>query len=274
MRQHTTDEVTWFQFEQFRDLDGMITHGIFSRLGGVSAPPYATLNAGLSVGDDPSCVKENRARIIAALPDHPPLVTTHPVHGNTIIEITSALAGDHQARSILVDARADGMVTQAQGLGLFWAYADCTPMMLVDPRHAAISLVHGGWRGTSGAIVAHAIEKMSERFGTQTADLRVGIGPSIGPCCYEVDEPVRAAFQTNPIAAETAHFSTVTLPDGRESLRLDVASSNRDQLIAAGVPSAQIEQSDICTGCRRDLFFSHRMENSRTGRFAVVIALR
>src|SRR5262249_35856798 len=103
VRQHHTGEITWFQFEKIADLDGLITHGVFSRLGGVSSAPYATLNAGLSVGDDPALVRTNRERIVAALPEQPLLVTTHPVHGNNVIEVTD----DHQS---LIATKADAMI--------------------------------------------------------------------------------------------------------------------------------------------------------------------
>jgi len=93
-----------------------------------------------------------------------------------------------------------------------------------------------------------------------------------------VDEPVRAAFAAHPLASQHTFFSTLSIPDAsgntRSSLRLDVAACNRAQLIASGVPEQHIEDSGFCTGCRRDLFFSHRMENSKTGRHAIVIALR
>lgn len=278
MQEHHNGAIRWFQFAQFAGLDGLITHGIFARQGGVSAAPYATLNGGLSVGDDPALVAENRARVVATLPGHPPLVTAHPVHGTNVIEVRAEDVSDPAALSLRIATKADAMITQVRGIGLFWAYADCTPILLVDPAHQAIALVHAGWRGTSGAVAVAALQAMGERYGTRPNAVWAGIGPSIGPSCYEVDGPVQAAFTAHPIASQHTFFSTVMVPDGagdlRPSLRVDVAASNRAQLIASGVHPERIEQSEFCTGCRTDLFFSHRMEHSRTGRFAVVIALR
>jgi polyphenol oxidase len=270
-------DITWFQFAQFGQFADFITHGIFARNGGVSETPYATLNAGLSSGDDPQSVEENRVRIMAQLTENPPLVTAHPVHGTDVVEITPVLPLTERFGAQALATRADGMITQMRGVGLFWAYADCTPVLIVDPPHKAIALAHAGWRGTSGAVAVETLREMREHYSTRPGDVWVGLGPSIGPCCYEVDEPVREAFLAHPIACEHLYFSTVLVPDGkcgmRPSLRLDVEAANRAQLIAAGVPDEQIESSGFCTGCRRDLFFSHRLENSRTGRHAVVIGL-
>ncbi len=277
MQERNGGDITWFQFAQFAQFEGLITHGIFARKGGVSETPYATLNAGLSSGDDPQAVAENRARIVAQLPANPPLVTAHPVHGTNVIEVSPGLPLTEHPGAKSAIARADAMITRLRGVGLFWAYADCTPVLIVDPAHEAVALAHAGWRGTSGAVAVATLWCMRERYGTRAADVWVGLGPSIGPCCYEVDEPVREAFLSHPIAREHLYFSTVLVPDGtcgmRPSLRLDVEAANRAQLIAAGVPEEQIESSGFCTGCRRDLFFSHRMENSRTGRHAIVIGL-
>ncbi len=278
MREHHTAAITWFQFESFAPLGNLVTHGVFARLGGVSPAPYDSLNTGLSSGDSREAVRENRARVVAALPDHPALVTTHPVHGARVVEITPATPATEREGALVVDAKADAMITRMPGRGLFWGYADCTPVLLVDPRHEAIGLAHAGWRGTSEGVAPATIAAMTERYGTDPADLWVGLAPGIGPCCYEVDSPVRAAFDAHPLAGPNAVFASVVVPDGaggeRHSTRLDVAASNVAQLRAVGVPADHIETSGVCTGCRRDLFFSHRRENGRTGRFAVVVALR
>ena len=278
MREQQTGDIRWFQFEQLAAFAGLMTHGVFARVGGVSHPPFASLNGGLSSGDDPQHVAANRARISAILPDIPRLTTARPVHGTTVIEVTAATPTVMQAGAQAVPMAADVMITRERGIGLFWAYADCTPILMVDPVQRVVALGHAGWRGTSGAVAVAALDALVMRYGTRPADVRVGLGPSIGPCCYEVDEPVRRAFLAHPIAREHLAFTTVMVDDDagtqRPSLRLDVEAANRAQLLAAGVPASQIESSGFCTGCRRDLFFSHRQENSHTGRHAVVIGLR
>jgi YfiH family protein len=277
VREHRSGAITWLQFESLAPLDGLVTHGVFAREGGVSPAPYATLNAGLSSGDDHTNVGENRRRIVETLPGQPPLVTVHPVHGITVVEIAAGTPVHEHVGALVAPGQADALITHQRGLGLFWAYADCAPVLLIDPQREAIGLVHAGWRGTSGAVVLAAVTAMGERYGTQPDDLHVCIGPAIGPCCYEVDAPVRAAFDAHPLAGPHAVFSTVMVRDDageeRASLLLDVVASNVAQLRAIGVPEDQIEASGLCTSCRRDLFFSHRGEHGRTGRFAVVLAL-
>jgi polyphenol oxidase len=149
--------------------------------------------------------------------------------------------------------------------------------MLVDRPHRAIGLTHAGWRGTQGAILHNTLEAMRAHYDTQPSELLAAIGPSIGPCCYEVDEPVRQAFASDPFTRRTGRFTTVSVPaEGggeRQSLRLDLAASIRAQLIELGVPEERIEVTDLCPGSRTDLFYSHRMEGGQTGRFAVVLGL-
>lgn len=267
----------WFEYGMLAQLGEIVTHGVFTRRGGVSKAPFDTLNAGPTVPDEPAARTENYRRIAEALPGRPLLVGTTPLQGTNVIEVDSDLVDGAAHPAILLPQGGDAFVTRMPGIGVFWAVADCTAIMLVDPRHRAIGLVHAGWRGTSASIAGKVIRMMGEAYGTQPADLYAAVGPSIGPCCYEVDEHVRAAFAAYPLAHATGVFSTVTVADGaggeRESLRVDLAASNRAQLRALGVSDDHIETSDFCTGHRRDLFYSHRMEGGRTGRFAVVLAL-
>jgi polyphenol oxidase len=277
MEQHVHDAITWFQFDIFKKLNGLVTHGIFTRKGGVSQPPFVSLNAGPTVADDSASLHENYQRIRSALPGHPRLVSAIPGHSTDVIEITVDMLDEHDMQPRIIPRHLDGLITRMHGIGLFWAVADCTVMLAVDPKHQVIAAIHAGWRGTSQAIFVKAVEMLSNLYGTRPTDLYIGLSPTIGPCCYEVDEKVRAAFQAHPLAAKHAHFSTISAV-GRDnapydSLRLDIAASNHAQLLSVGVPSEHIELSGICTGCRRDLFFSNRMEGGNTGRFATVIAL-
>jgi YfiH family protein len=277
VEQQTTNDIVWFQFGLLKQFEGLITHGVFARKGGVSQPPFATLNAGPTVADDPAALMENYARIRVTLPGRPRLFSAIPGHGTDMIEVTQACLDDQPTPALIMRKDLDGLLTRMRGIGLFWAVADCTTVLMLDPVHAAIGMIHAGWRGTSQAIAVKAIHMLQDLYGTHPSDLYIGLGPTIGACCYEVDEKVRAAFDAHPIAREHAHFTTIQATnragDTYTSLRLDIAASNHAQLLAAGVPDDHIELSGICTGDRRDLFFSNRMENSNTGRFAVVLAL-
>ncbi len=236
-----------------------------------------SLNAGPATPDDPAALGENYRRISATLPGQPLLVGTRPLQGTTLREVVEADLGERTPPAVILPQGCDAFITRARGIGLFWAVADCAVVLLVDPAHEVIGLTHAGWRGTCGAIVRETLEAMHERYGTRAEEVVAAIGPTIGPCCYEVDERVRQEFDRDPLARRTARFSTVTVTSAegheRPSLRLDLAASNRAQLLELGVPEQQIEASDCCPGSHTDVFYSHRMEGGQTGRFAIVLGL-
>jgi YfiH family protein len=277
MRRNQSGPPLWLQFESLLERTPFVTHGVFTRLGGVSEAPYASLNAGPQTTDEPVRVATNHARIAAALPGEPILIGSLPQQQSDVCAVTSESIAEAQPPAHLVSGPCDALITNVRGIALYWAVADCAVVLVVDPTHKAIGLVHAGWRGTRGAIVLNAFEAMHEEFGTEPEQCLVAIAPTIGPCCYEVDQPVYDAFRANPIVAANARFSTVRVAEGaggeRESLRLDLAESNRAQLVACGVPPDRIESANLCTGCHTDLFYSHRVEGGPTGRFAVALGL-
>jgi YfiH family protein len=258
-----------------------LVHAVFTRRGGVSAPPFDTLNGGSSVGDDPEAVRRNQARMVEVM--GLPLVAVRPVHGGMVVEVrpedgrvVSDSAAFAEWRLCLRTVEADAMLSDTPGFGLLWSFADCVPVLLYDPRHHAIALAHAGWRGTAQAVAMRTVRTMCERFGSRPDDLLAGLGPAVGSCCYRISEEVRTHFLADREALATASF--VERGDERPGnagpgLYLDLWESNRQQLLAAGLAPDRIELAGICTGCRTDLFYSHRMEHGRTGRFGVAIGL-
>ncbi|MBF6589795.1 MAG: peptidoglycan editing factor PgeF [Ktedonobacterales bacterium] len=266
-----------------------LAHAIFTRRGGFSLPPYRGLNLAISTGDDPARVRRNRAVAAEAL--GLALVSARAVHSAHLLVITRAdrANAEAEAEANANDARpwqerlrerlrllpADALITDQPGIALFWAFGDCAPVLLYDPRHRVVALVHAGWRGTAQAVVPRTIARMSEDFGTRPADLLAGIGPAIGACCYEVSEEVRAAFAADGLTSASAHFEERPGARGQgRRLFLDIARSNEGQLLAAGVARERVALSGYCTGCRTDLFYSHRREPKPSGRFGVGIGLR
>jgi YfiH family protein len=162
------------------------------------------------------------------------------------------------------------MITNTSGVALLSLVADCAAISFFDPRRKGIGLGHGGWRGTVGGIARKVVQKMNETFDCNPADILVGISPSIGPCCYEVREDVVQAFQQ--AFPEQAHTFFVHLPDG--SIHLDVWTALKWQLLASGIQPDHMEFADICTACHTDVFYSHRAEKGKTGRFGGLIVLR
>jgi YfiH family protein len=250
----------YYHFEQWADSD-QFTHGIFTRLGGVSPAPWASLNVGGTVGDDQVAVRENHRLMYSALNlDGARACTVWQVHSADTVVVKGPVP---QRRWL---ARADGMVTDCSTLPLTMRFADCTPIVLYDPVRHIAGLAHAGWRGTVRGAAVSALKTMRAAFGSRPQDVQAGIGPSIGPDRYQVGEEVVEQVQQ---AFGTLDGLVRRADDG--SAYLNLWAANRLALERAGV--TQIEVAGICTASRTDEFFSHRAEAGRTGRFGVVIAL-
>ncbi len=228
-----------------------------TRLGGVSQGPFQSLNIGLSVGDDPAAVLENRGRFAAALGfGLDDLVVPGQVHGVSGRWVGDADRGRGARSRDAVVPDTDALLTQTSGLPLLVSIADCVPVFLAaetEDGGAAVALAHAGWRG-------HA----RRRASTQTAAAlgRVGrlqaavVGPSIGPCCFAVGDEVGSALE--------ARFPG-TWRDGH----VDLWACAAQELASAGLPAAALANPRLCTSCDRR-FYSHRRDNGLTGRQAAV----
>ena len=260
MEQREKNDLIYYQFEQLAG----VTHGVFTRCGGVSDAPYGPLNLGRTVGDVPTSVDENYRRVYAALyVDAEQVCSVWQVHSGTVIVPTGPVPG----RSWI--AKADGMVTNVPGRPLVMRFADCTPILLFDPVQRAVGVAHAGWRGTVQGVGANTLQRMATEYGSRPADVRVGIGPSIGPGCYQVGEEV--------VAAAEAYFGDVSELIRRDpddgSAYFDLWAANALDMRRNGVPDEQIEIAGICTMTNTHEFHSHRGEHGQTGRFAAVISL-
>jgi hypothetical protein len=151
-------------------------------------------------------------------------------------------------------------------VALLLRFADCQPILLYDPAHHALGLAHAGWRGVVQGIARRTVEAMVEAFGTRPQDLVVGLGPAIGPCCYTVGHKVAAAM-----GYSLPDWNQVMTLQDEDAWSFDLTAANAQQLVAEGV--LNIELSNLCTACHQNEFYSHRGDNGRTGRFAVVAYL-
>lgn len=275
-----TDHTEYFQFEAMSAFP-QVVHAVFTRHRGFSTGPYQGLNGSVTTGDDLETVRRNRRAVQDAV--DMPLVWTKAVHGTDALFIDRDFAAgapdDLASLQRLTDTmkwhEADAMVTNVPGIALCWSFGDCAPVLLYDPEHEAIALVHSGWRGAANGIVPRTLAAMGERLGTDPAAVIVGVGPAIGACCYEVQANVRAAFEQDPLVRETAVFVDRIPPGEKESrCYLDVRASTYNQALATGVLPEHLDDAGICTGCRTDLFYSHRREPWPSGRFIVAIGLR
>jgi polyphenol oxidase len=258
LRRIEQGNLVYYQFEGWSG----IKHGIFTRLGGVSPAPWASLNMGGNVGDPLDNVRDNHELMLGAL-------NLDPARACTVWQVHSAdvviANGPRPGRGWL--AQADGIVTDRIDLSLTMRFADCTPIFLLEPRRGVIGLAHAGWRGTVQGAAAQTVRAMCEAFGCRPQDIQAGIGPAIGPERYqvgiEVVDAVRGYFgQTEGLV----HYDP---SDG--SAYLDLWAANQLDLQRVGVE--QVEIAGMCTASNTDEFFSHRAESGRTGRFGVVLSL-
>ncbi|TET52300.1 MAG: peptidoglycan editing factor PgeF [Anaerolineales bacterium] len=259
MIRQRVEGVTYYRFERLAEVVELV-HAAFTRLGGVSKEPYATLNLGHSVGDDHAAVEENHRRALHSLgvaPGTP--VSPYQVHGARVAVVTHAHLGTVQPAT-------DALVTREPGVPLLLRFADCTPVILWDTGGGGVGLAHVGRRGVTEGTARAAVEAMTERLGSDPARIWAGIGPAIGACCYKVQPDDAAAVE----AACPPGSDVVRRVGG--STHVDMPRAVEAQLRAAGVQ--QVESARLCTACHVDEFFSHRAERGRTGRFGVLIEIR
>jgi YfiH family protein len=235
----------------FRNLPG-VHCGISLRGGGVSEPPFASLNLGGSTADRPEAVAENRRRFYQAAELEPGRVARmHQVHGGDVA--TVAEAGDI--------GEADGMVTREPGLPLLVSAADCIPIFLADLEAGVIGALHAGWRGILAGVIESGIEA-ARAAGAAPERLLVTLGPAIGSCCFEVGPEVAERFDP-----------ATQRPGQRSRPHVDLAAAVRMRLIRAGIDDRAIRSPWACTRCRSDLFFSARA-GEPTGRMVGFITRR
>lgn len=259
MEQYEKNDITFFQFTSFPN-DGIQQHAVFSRLGGVSPAPYDGLNMSISVPDDDVNVYANR-RLAFGLYGRSTetVVHAHLVHGNGVVRVGREAEG-------VTPGRGDALITNIPNCALAMNFADCAPILIYDPHNRAIGLGHAGWKGTVLDLPGALVRSMVAEFGSQPDQLIAGVGPCIGACCYEVDEPVISQVRASFSDSDSLLIST----DGPRP-HFDLPTANYRNLHRAGV--RQIELSNLCTACHTDLFFSHRAEQGRTGRFGSIFLL-
>jgi YfiH family protein len=256
---------------RFESLPEGVEALVSTRLGGVSAPPYESLNLGLRVGDDPEKVVENRRLLFQAFGmSLERSVWCKQIHadGVAVVSADDAGRGSIEETSIVEDA--DALVTDVPGLSLCVTLADCVPVVIFDPERSVVGLAHAGWGGTVSRISSRTVEVMRERFRCDPATMVAAIGPSIGPAGYEVGEDVIERATTG--YGERASEILMLGPDGKKLF--DLWTANRIDLEAAGVSGERIEVSGIATHEHLDTFYSHRHESGETGRFITAVTLR
>lgn len=240
-----------------------------TRLGGVSEREFSSMNLAFGRGDPEENVRENYRRFCAAAGfSYEAAVSSAQVHDTVIRRVGMENAGCGIWKPQEAPGT-DGLVTDEPGVVLVTHYADCVPLYFADPERRCIGLAHAGWRGTAAEMGKKMVERMCAEFGSRPESLHAAVGPSIGPCCYEVDAPVAEQFSTiegvPPESILTAH--------GEGKFLLNLWECNRRILEAAGVPAGQIAVGEVCTMCHSDLLFSHRATGGVRGGLAAFLSI-
>ncbi len=266
MEYHEAQSVGWLTFPSFDGLP-FLRHAFSTRLGGVSTGEFASMNLNFGRGDPRETVQENFRRFCAA--------------AGFPYESLAASAQDHHTviRRMRVENRGvgirfprdresvDGLVTNDPAVTLVTYYADCTPLFFADPAHRAVGLAHAGWRGTAAGMAARMAERMAQEFGTRPQELIAAVGPAIGPCCYEVDEPVARQFR----GLEGVPAQVVLREIGGGKYIVDLWEANRRLLLHAGLLPENITVARVCTRCHSRLLWSHRATGGRRGGLAAFL---
>ena len=243
-----------------------LTHAFCTRLGGVSTGAFSGLNMSASTGDDKKNISKNwqiLSEAFAIAADR--FFLLRQVHSDQILILNQS----SRKEAFFSPPACDAVITDQPNIALCIKTADCVPIVLVDPQRGIIANIHAGWKGTALNIASKVVRSMAEHFGSRAEEMVAAIGPAIGPCCYEVDEPVVRAMgswgedrETCRPAADENHWM------------LDLPRINRQQMIHAGIPGKSITTVEFCTSCRNDLFYSHRRDRGKTGRQVHFIMMR
>jgi YfiH family protein len=238
----------YFEIPELEKL-GWVQHAFLTRRGGGSLPPYDSLNLSDKNGDQKEFVSKNKKVIAKAFGFDPSrLVLLDQMHQDQILLLGKPAI---TLPSIL---EYDALITNSPDTFLCILTADCLPIFVVDQKRKVIAAIHAGRQGATLHIAAKVLNKMEEEFGCSSKDFTITLGPSIGPCCYEIDEKV--------FHPEWEPYSTLK---GVGKWMVDLAQINIAQMKGEGIKEEQISWINLCTHCHNDLFFSYRKEG-RTGR--------
>lgn len=252
----TRSGLPYFEIPEWARID-WIRHAFLTRNGGSSPPPFRSLNFSTAAGDSEERLSENIRLIASAFHFKPERrVLLHQKHRDRILVLKGC--GERDAS----DSDYDAVLTDSPDRLLAIKTADCLPILVVDRVKRVIAAIHAGRQGTALQITRKAIRRMGAEFGCFPEDLLIALGPSIGVCCYEIDEQV--------FVPEWEPFA-VPKKDGK--WMIDLAGINMDQMRKEGIREDQIFRIDFCTRCHPDLFFSYRGEG-RTGRQLSFIGIK
>jgi len=246
-----------------------VSHCFTTRLGGVSDGCFASLNLGVNRGDEKDLVMKNYDIICTEIGiKKENVILSRQTHSDEVHVVGTSECGNGLLYPNKFE-NADAFVTNERGAALTIFMADCVPILYFDPVKRVIAACHSGWRGTVQRIGEKTVKVMKERFGCNEKDILCAIGPSIGPCCFEVDRPVVREFEAS-FDFMAPHEYIIDMGTGKYNI--DLWKANEELLIHAGVPKENISVMCDCTYCSEE-YFSHRRDGDKRGSMAAIIQL-
>ncbi|MDG5788487.1 peptidoglycan editing factor PgeF [Evansella sp. AB-P1] len=243
--------------------DERIIAGFTTKNGGDSNSSFSTFNLGLHVNDDEKAVARNRNKL-ANLLSYPTSqwACAEQVHDNKIVKVTKELVGKGVYDYSNSIKGTDGLYTAESNLLLTLCYADCVPLYFFEKKHQLVGGAHAGWKGTVKNIAGEMVRTWVEVEGANPNDIMAAIGPSIGPCCYVVDDYVINFVHDALENTDTLPYKVIS----KGQYALDLKKLNMLLMIQSGISRQNIVISNHCTSCEDNIFFSHRRDKGNTGR--------
>ncbi len=262
------EELALIQFNNLLQYEDILAHAFTTRLGGVSSGECSSLNLSFNRNDSEKNVKSNYRIVADALElDYSKIVLSNQVHDNKIFVVGEKDAGKGLTKESDILGY-DGLITNCIGVPLVTFFADCVPVLMLDPENKAIAAVHSGWRSTVRNISYEAVKLMQSEYGTKPEALVVAIGPSLCQQCFEVSKDVYEEF------ANAFSFIEMFSEKIGDKYYISLQKVIRKILMDANVKEENILISDICTKCNNDVFFSYRGDYQKTGSLAAFMMLK
>ncbi len=263
---HNKGNLTYITFPKL-EKTGLVRHIFSTKLGGVSPLPQGPMNMSFTNDSRDNVIKNYEILCGAVGIDTSHLVLSKQTHTNNVKIVDKSHCGTGYSKASFEDI--DGLITNQSGVALVTQYADCTPLVFLDPIKKVIATSHSGWRGTVQEIGKVTVEKMQENFGCNPSDIIACIGPCISECCYEVDTPVYDAFSK----LSYLDLNKIFTDKGNGKYWLNMVEANKQILINAGIKPKNMDVSDVCTNCNADTLHSHRATKGQRGTIGVIIEL-
>lgn len=257
---HLADEVTAFSS---------------TRHGGYSQGRYGAFNVNLYCGDDVAAIQKNRQLLCQSLAIQPDrLLMPHQVHGVEVRRVTQDILNLSASERQEALEGVDALMTDVKEVCIGVSTADCIPLIIYDPEHAAASVIHAGWRGTVSRIVQHTVKAMVETYGSDVRKLKAVVGPGISLQSFEVGDEVYTQFYEAAFPMEVISCKMPAMNGGmQEKWHIDLWACNRLQLLGVGLLPKHIQVAGICTYEHYEDYFSARRLGVNSGRILTAIVI-